>query len=320
VTGKAGVMQLTFAQVRAAAERIGGRVRRTPVRRVEFDGRALYLKLENRQRTGSFKIRGAINSALGDREVRRAGLLVTASAGNHGLGVAAAARLSGLGAVVFVQEGASALKRRKIKRLGGDVRVEGKDYDDAEQHARRFAQARELPFISPLDDPYVLAGQGTAALELLGQIPAPDVLVVPVGGGGLLAGTALAARTVIPNARVIGVQTDQSPAMVRSLAAGRPVQTPIGKTICDGLAGRWVAAGTLNIVQRLADDVVIVNEEAVPAAMRFIWDRTGQAVEPSAAVGVAALMEGVVDPGAGAAAIITGGNIERELFANILSR
>lgn len=307
----------TLTDPHKARTRISGYIRLTPVQPLELQGRMMFLKLENRQRTGSFKLRGALNAVLASPEFTSSGF-ITASAGNHGLGAAAAARLFGGVATVVVYQGASREKVRKISRMGGKILELGRDYDEAEELAMKLARDKGLPFLHPFDDPLVIAGQGTVALELLEQVPQIRALFVPVGGGGLLAGCALTVKNLKPSTKVIGVQPAESAAMVRSLADGTVVETPIGNTICDALAGRFVSWRTLEIAKRYVDDVVAVREESIIEAMRIVYRELGLVIEPSAAVGPAALMErgGLVED---AAAILSGGNISKSHFLKLIS-
>lgn len=312
------IATLTIADIEAAAKRLSAWVRCTPVIEIALGTERVLLKLENRQRTRSFKFRGALNAVLGDPRIRRAGSFITASAGNHGLGCAAAARLTGTRVRVVVPRGAGAVKRGRIARLGGDVVALGRDYDEAEELARGLAAEEGLPFIGPCESPLVFAGQGTVALEVLRQVPDIELLLAPVGGGGLLSGCAVAVKSRRPEARVVGVQTEGSPAMARSLAAGAPVETPIGETICDGLAGRRVTEFSFALVGRHADGVAVLPERAVVEAMRLVLAATGMVIEPSAAVGLAAVLEGAVAAAGRTVAVVTGGNIGRSHFGRIV--
>ena len=309
---------LTMEDVHSAMTRILPYVRRTPVVHAEVDGMHVLLKLESRQRTGAFKLRGAVN-ALAAQERFRNKQFYTASAGNHGLGAAAAARLLGGHATIFVYEGASREKIRRIARVGGEIIEAGRDYDEAEELAITYAKNKSAPFLHPFDDPFVIAGQGTVAVELLEEKPEIDMLIVPVGGGGLLAGCAVAARYMKPSIRIYGVQPEESPAMVRSLEAKTVVETPIGDTVCDALAGRFVSQRTLSMSAQYADGVVTVKEKTIREAMRLLFKVTGIRAEPSAVVGIAALLEGAAPADGIPATIISGGNISKKQFAELIA-
>jgi threonine dehydratase len=281
-------------------------------------GAPAYCKLENLQRTGSFKIRGAMNRLMQLDSKTRAKGVVTASAGNHGLGVAQAAKLLGCTATVFVPVDASPLKVSKLRQLDVMLRQEGRDYDEAEALAQAYATAQNLSFIHAFEQPEIIAGQGTLGLEVLEQMPdaaTPMCLVIPVGGGGLLAGIAIAIKAKSPQSKIIGVQSEASPAMARSLAAGKVVETPIAETIADGLAGRFVTETTLKLAQLFCDEMLLVKESSIRLAMREFYFRQGWRVEGSAAVGAAAILENKVQSGGmPIVLIISGGNVAEQIF------
>jgi threonine dehydratase len=304
---------ITFDDVKAAYGRIRKFIRITPLVEVPVAGRKVLLKLENKQRTRSFKLRGALNAISAQGRLRE-GEFYTASAGNHGLGAAAAARLLGGRAVIVVYSGASREKIRRIAKVGGRIVEIGRDYDEAEELAMELARKEGKPFLHPFDDPNVIAGQGTVALEMYEQDKNIDQLLVPVGGGGLISGSSLVARTLNPGVEVVGIQPAESPAMVRSLEAKAIIETPIGNTICDALAGRFVSQTTLDMTSRYADRVIEVQEDSIVESMRIIQREMGIIAEPSAAVGIAAILENQVEAQRRTAAIISGGNISKEQF------
>jgi threonine dehydratase len=281
-------------------------------------GTPVYCKLENLQRTGSFKIRGAMNRLMQLDPNTRAKGVVTASAGNHGLGVAQGAKLLGCAATVFVPVDASPLKVSKLQQMGVTLRQEGRDYDEAEVLAQAYADTKGLSFIHGFAQPEVIAGQGTIGLELLEEIPnsgEPLCVVIPVGGGGLLTGIAIAIKAKSPQSKIIGVQSEASPAMARSLTAGKVVETPIEETIADGLAGRLVAENMLKFMQQFCDEMLLVKESSIRLAMREFYFRQGWRVEGSAAVGAAAVLEEKVQAkGMPIVLIISGGNVAEEIF------
>ncbi len=276
----------------------------------------VFCKLENLQRTGSFKFRGAMNSLLQlDAQILARGI-VTASAGNHGLGVAAAARMRGCAAKIFVPENVASAKRQKLQALGAELIITGRDYDEAEAAAQHYAHAHAQRFLHAFDDDEVIAGQGTVGMEIHAQLPNAGTVIVPVGGGGLIGGLSLAVKSLPPAAKIYGVQSEASPAMHAALAQGRVVETPIAETIADGLAGRFVTEKTLRLAQQYCDAMLLVREESIRRAMRELYVRHGWRVEGSAAVGVAAILEGKVDAaGRECAVIISGGNIAEEVFS-----
>lgn len=280
-------------------------------------GAPVYCKLENLQRTGSFKFRGAMNCLLQMPAADRARGVVTASAGNHGLGVATAARFLGAEATIFLPTSASPLKVAKLQKLGARLVQQGRDFDEAHAAAHVFAQERDLAFIHAFAQEEVIAGQGTVGLDLAEHmVTRPSVVVVPVGGGGLAGGVAVILKARWPEAKMIGVQSEASPAMAQSLALGQVVETPIAPTIADGLAGRLVSEETLLLMQRYADDMLLVTEDSLRQAMREFYLHDGWRLEASAVAAAAALLQGKVNTATGTIVlVITGGNISEEDFA-----
>jgi threonine dehydratase len=309
-----------MADVLAAARRLRGVARRTPLERSawlsEAAGSDVFLKLETQQRTGSFKLRGAYNAVASLSSHERARGLVTASAGNHGQGVALAASLLGARALVFVPADAPDAKKRRIARFGAELReVEG-GYDAAHHAAETHARRTGATFVHAFSDPAVVAGQGTVGLEILEELPGVRTIVVPVGGGGLVGGVGIAARALGSGIRVVGAQTEETRAMHASLQAGRPVSPPYGPTLCEGLSGD-VDDRSLALGRRVIDRMAVVSEAAVRRAMRGLFEEEGIVAEGSAAVGVAALLEGAVDAGP-AAVVLTGSNVDAARLASIL--
>lgn len=312
----------TLADVLAAEARLSGVARRTPLERSAWltgvAGAEVHLKLETHQRTGSFKLRGAYNAAASLPPAARARGLVTASAGNHGQGVALAAALLGARATVFVPADAPLAKKRRIARLGAELReVEG-GYDGAHDAAVAHAGEHGGAFVHAFSDPAVVAGQGTVGLEVARALPAVRTFVVPVGGGGLIGGIGVVARALGSGVRVVGVQTERTAAMHASLAAGRPVSPEYGATLCEGLSGD-VDEASLALAGEVVDAVVLVPEAAVRRAMRMLFAEEGIVAEGSAAVAVAALLEGAVEVEGPAAVVLTGGNVDPARLAAVLS-
>jgi threonine dehydratase len=297
-------------------------VRRTPLERSdalsEIAGADVHLKLEGMQRTGSFKLRGGYNVvALLPPEERARGL-VTASAGNHGQGVALAARMLGARAVVFVPESAPEGKKRRIARFGAELRCVPGSYDDAQAAGAAFAAESGAVFVSAFGDPALAAGQGTVALEIFDELPGVRTIVAPVGGGSLLGGIGVVARA-LGDVRVVGVQTDETAAMHASLAAGRPTSTRYGPTLCEGLSGD-VDERALALAREVVDEVVLVSEDAVRRAIRWLYVEEGVVAEGSAAVAAAALLEGAVRGLEGPVAVVlTGSNLDAARLAPILA-
>lgn len=277
-------------------------------------GAEAFLKLECAQITGSFKLRGAA-SAL--RLLPAGTPAIACSAGNHALGMAHAAAELGADVTMVVPEDASPAKVAALRRYPVRLILHGQGYDAAEAEALRLAQAEGLHFISPYNHPAVIAGQGTLGAEILEQLPDADVLLLGVGGGGLISGVATWAKAVRPGVRVVGVQAASSAAMHASLQAGRLVQAPDLPTLADGLAGNIEPGSiTFPIVQRLVDELLLVSEAQIAAAMRWVLDEHHLVVEGSAAVGVAALLHGMLPGLAGrkVVAVLCGRNVSSAVF------
>ncbi len=318
---------VTLADVEAARERIASLVRRTPMWPThslsERFGGSLLLKCENLQRTGSFKLRGAANFlavAEAAGRVARGGGVVAASAGNHAQGVALAASARGLRATVVMPADAPLAKREATAGYGASVELVDGPLALAIERARALAAERGELFVPPFDDPAVVAGQGTLGLELLEQAPELETVLVPAGGGGLLAGVALAVKSRAPQVRVVGVQTAAMPGIVESLRAGEARAVPAARTIADGVAVAGPSALTLGLVQRYVDDVVTVSEEAIAAAVVLLLERTRLVVEGAGALGVAALLAGAAAPRGRTVVVLSGGNIDVNLLDRIVER
>lgn len=325
--GKAETAEGAFPSlddVRAAARRIAPLVWRTPLERSAWLsaalGREVWLKLETHQRTGSFKVRGACNALLQLSAEARARGVVTASAGNHGLGVALASSLAGpISAVVFVPAGAPEVKKRRIARYGAELHEVRGGYDDAHHAALEHAARTGGHFINAFSDPAVVAGQGTVGVEIVEELPGARTLLVPVGGGGISGGIGIVARAAGSGIRVVGVQTEATSAMHASLAAGRVVSPPYGPTWCEGLEGDVDEPG-LALAREVLDGVVLVTEASVRRAMRQLYEEEGIVAEGSAAVGVAALLEGAVDADRDPVVVVlTGSNVDPDRLAAVLT-
>lgn len=300
---------MTLAGIRAAADRLQARVTRTPLRRStwlsEATGRDVWLKLENQQIEGSFKIRGAFNALMRADGTRA----VTASAGNHGRAMAYAAREVGVALTVFVPRSAPHAKRDPILRHGASL-VLCDSYDEAERDARAFAERHDVPYISPYNHPYVIEGAGTVGLETLEDAGDRVAIVVPVGGGGLISGIAIAAGET--DADIIGVEAAASPVFTTALKAGRLVEVKVTPTLADGLAGNAEPGSvTFDIIRDRHLEIVAVDEAAIAGAMRGLLEHEGERVEGAGAVGVAAMLNGVLDlRGRRVVAVISGGNVD----------
>jgi threonine dehydratase len=301
-------------------------VRETPVLSSrtlsERAGATVLLKAENLQRTGSFKLRGALSklTALGDA---CANGVVTGSAGNHAQAVAYAARVRGVPCHVFMPEAAPIAKVEAARGLGAEIQMVGVTVDDALEAAREFAARDErLAFVHPFEDPYVIAGQGTLGLELLAQVPELARVIVPVGGGGLVSGVAIALKSERPSIEVIGVQAASCAPVRGSLEQGRPVAVESALTIADGIAVKRPGELTLSLIERWVDDVVAVDEDEVAEAMVFLLERAKLVVEGAGAVGAAALLSrrtAAADSGT-TVVLLSGGNVDAGLLAEVARR
>jgi threonine dehydratase len=302
--------------VRAARERIAPHVRVTPVVRWKDD---LWLKLEMLQMGGSFKARGACNRLFAADAAQLQHGAVTASGGNHGLGVAYAAARRGVPATVYLPERAPQSTERRLGELGARVVRHGRDWDDAWAVAEKHARETGALLVHPFEDPEVIAGQGTIALELVEQLGRFDVVVVAIGGGGLIGGIALGLEALAPHTRVVGVEPTGATAMKDSLAAGKLVSLPRVDTIAGTLAPRNVGPHTLALAARFVDDVVLVSDAEMKAAMRTLWGELRVLVEPAGAAAVAAVAGGHVDvAGKRVAILVCGANLDTALAAEAL--
>jgi len=311
---------VTLDDVLAARSRLGDDLRRTPTWQgsslSDLMGRPVWLKAENLQRTGSFKPRGALNVLRAHGAERTT--VVAASAGNHAQGVSLAASMTGRPVVVFMPTTASLPKVRATQDYGADVRRVGDTVDDAIAAAVAFAEATGARFVSPFDDPLVIAGQGTVGLELIEQMPEPATVLVPVGGGGLISGVAVALAAAGAGWKVVGVEAAGAASMTASLAEHRPVRLDRAATMADGIALKSPSALTLAHVEALVDDVVTVSEEEIAAAVLLSMERARCVVEPAGAVGLAALVGGRIAGSGPVVCLLSGGNVDPMLLSTLL--
>lgn len=310
----------SFEDVRAAAERLRGVVHRTPVvTSATLDARTgarVFLKAENLQRIGAFKIRGAYNTIAQLTAERKRGGVVAFSSGNHAQGVALAAKLLGVPATIVMPSDAPAAKLAATLGYGAEVVQYDRHRINRAELAASIAAERGATLVPPYDDPAIIAGQGTVALELIEDAGPLDVLLVPLGGGGLLAGSALAATALSPGARVYGVEPEAGDDWVRSWRENRIVSIPVPKTIADGQQTQSPGELTWPIVRALATGVVTVSDDEIRAAMRFAFERLKLVVEPSGASALAALLfEKVGVRGARVGIVLSGGNVDPATFS-----
>jgi len=315
---------LRSQEVYAAADRIRDVARRTPLRRSDalsaITGTDVYLKLECAQITGSFKLRGAYNALASLSAAARARGVVAASAGNHGLGIAYSARALAIPATLYIPSTAPDVKRDGIAALGATIDASSPDYEAALVLAMQHAERESIPFVSATQNLDVVAGQGTAALEILEEQPSLRTVLVPVGGAGLLAGFGMFLRDVAPQVRIVGVQGTRSAAMARSLEANQVVPVPHEITLADGLAGD-IDEFALDVGRNSLDLLAIVTEEEIEAAIAWLYTNEGLVVEGSGAVGVAALLQKkVYKPVGPVAVVLSGANIDPEKHAKLVEK
>ena len=317
---------VTVHDVEAAARLIAGAVRETPLLSAGELGRRVaarvLLKTENLQITGSFKLRGAVNSIRGLPEHALRGGVVAASAGNHAQAVARAARDAGARAVLVMPAQAPLAKVAAVRQYGGAVRFVDGGFDEAHVEAGRLAEEEGLVTVHAFDAAAVVAGQGTVGLEIAERAPDVGLVVVPLGGGGLASGIGLAVARRLPRARVVGVQAADCAPYIDSLAAHRPIGARSANTICDGIAVKRPGDFTLPLVERYVDEVVTVTDDEVAQAMVLLLERSKLVVEGAGAVAVAALMHGHVKAPKGeeVCAVLSGGNVDASLLSECIRR
>ena len=313
---------LRAVDVFAAARRVRGVARRTPLRRSaglsDAAGGDVFLKLETAQPTGSFKLRGAFNALAAMDDATRSRGVVASSAGNHGLGVAYAARHFGIPATIFVPRSAPRVKKEGIAALGATVDDSEPDYDAAMAAAIRLSKVRGAPFINPCLGETLLAGQGTVGLEIIEDLPDVESIVVPVGGGGLLGGIGSIVRRVAPHVRILGAQSVNTAAMASSLAAGRIVEIASVPTLADGLAGQ-IDGEAFDIGSRALDGIVTLTEDEIAGAIAWLRREEDETVEGAGAVGVGALLSGRFDAlRSPVVVVVSGGNIDPDVHARVM--
>lgn len=318
-------MAIAFTDILEARRRIAGRVLWTPMRRSAALERVadapVWLKCEHQQATGSFKLRGATNAVLSLTEEERTRGVVTFSTGNHGRALSHAANAAGTRAVVCMSALVPPNKVEAIRALGADIRIVGNSQDEAERAASALEKAEGLRRVSPMDDAAVIAGQGTLGMEIMEDAPDLETVLVPLSGGGLISGVALAVKTLSPKTKVVGVGSKSCPAMAASLEAGRPVEVPEEPSLADSLGGGIGLENrhTFGMTKRYVDECVLVGEEDIAAGIRFAYEVEGEVIEGAAAVGIAALLNGSVKPAGPAAIILTGRNIAPDLHHRVIN-
>jgi threonine dehydratase len=315
---------VTLKDIEAARERIAGRVLRTPTAGSsslsEHLGVPVHLKLESRQTTGAFKLRGASNAVAALSPEERARGVVAASTGNHGRALAHAAKLEGMRAVICMSRLVPDNKLAEIRRLGAEIKIVGNSQDDAQGEVDRLVAEEGLVMVPPFDHRDVIAGQGTLGLEMLEDVPEAAAVLVPVSGGGLAAGIAAAVKGTNPRARMIGVSMERGAAMKASLDAGRPVQVEELPTLADSLGGGIGLENrfTFSLCRDLLDEIVLLTEGEIAAGIRHAYSEEREIVEGAGAVGIAALLAGKVRPDGPCVVVVSGRNIDMGLHRRIV--
>lgn len=320
-----GVMEINLEEIKQAASNLQGVINSTELMKSSTFSRLsnnkIYLKPENLQRTGSFKIRGAYNKISHLTAEEQAAGVIASSAGNHAQGVALAASESDIESTIVMPEQAPIAKVTATKNYGAQVVLHGQVYDDAYAQAKKLQQETGATFIHPFDDPKIIAGQGTIGLEILNELPAVDIILVPVGGGGLISGIATAAKTLKPEVTIIGVESAAAAAMQSSLQQGRVSSLSSANTIADGIAVKRPGDLTYNLCQKYVDDIITVSDDEVANAILMLLERSKLTVEGAGAVAVAALLNNKLNVrDKNIVALLSGGNIDVNMIARIIER
>jgi threonine dehydratase len=317
---------LNFGSFKDAQNRLKGVVYKTPFsfapNLTKMSGYNVYLKKENLQTTGSFKLRGAFNKIAILVNENQGANVVAASAGNHAQGVAFAANHFGIKATIVMPESTPLTKVQGVMAYGAEVILYGLNYDEAYKRAIEFAENSGAVFVHPFADDDVIAGQGTIALEMFEEIDNLDVVIVPVGGGGLISGIAMAAKELNPNIKIIGISSEGAPAMKESFDAKKPIDSLSVRTIADGIAVRDTSPFTLKYILENVDDIITVCEDEIANAILFLLEKQKLLVEGAGAVGVAALMHGKIDlpKSSNVAIVVSGGNIDVTMLSLIIEK
>lgn len=317
---------ITLVDVKSAQQRLKGVTKHTPFSYApnlsSIAGAEIYLKNENLQNTGAFKIRGAFNKISTLTDAEKANGVIAASAGNHAQGVAFSAAHFGIKAYIIMPEATPLLKVNGTKSLGAEVILYGNSYDEAYAYAQNYAQKHHITFIHPFTDDMVIAGQGTLALEMLEEVHDLDAIVVPIGGGGLISGVAVAAKSINPKIKVIGVTAAGAPAMRNSFLAGKMQDSLSVRTIADGIAVRDTAEETFKYITQFVDSIVEVDDEEIANAILFLIERQKLVVEGAGAVGIAALLHKKLafKKEQKVGIVLSGGNIDVTMISIIIEK
>jgi len=313
------MMTLSAVEILKARKNLEEVVYHTPLtyskKLSEISGAEVYLKWENLQKTGSFKLRGAYNKIISLTPKERNKGVITASAGNHALAVALVAKMMNLKAIVVVPENAPKIKVEQCRALEAEVVLKGANYDESVTYCKKMVSETETTYIPASEDYKVIAGQGTIGCEILEEMPDTSMILVPVGGGGLISGIALWAKTVNPNIKVVGVQSTAAYTMYECFKAKKIVDIPVPPTIADGLAG-GISQMTLDLALKYVDEIVLAKEEKLKKAILWVLKNERQVVEGAGIVGPAAILQGKIrfKPSEKVVVVISGGNIDMELL------
>ncbi|WP_346353264.1 threonine ammonia-lyase [Azotosporobacter soli] len=318
-------MYVSLGEIEKARETLAGVICRTSLAYTntvsDMTGNLVHIKMENLQRTGSFKLRGAYNKIANLSETEKAHGVIASSAGNHAQGVALASTVFGIKSTIVMPRHAPLSKVNATRGYGGKVVLHGDVYDEAYAMARQIEAEEKSTFIHPFNDPLVIAGQGTIGLELLEDMPEVETVVVPIGGGGLIAGVAIALKESNPKIKVIGVQTKNMPSMLESRACGKVTTISGPPTIADGIAVKTPGSMTFDIVQKYVDDIVVVDEEEIAGAILLLLERVKTVSEGAGAAAVAAILHRLPQfQKTKMAAIISGGNIDVNTMSRIINQ
>lgn len=319
-------MTVTLADIQAARRSLRDVIIETPMlpdeRLSEALGARVVFKAECTQRSGSFKIRGAYNKISRLSAAEKAAGVITHSAGNHAQGVAMAAQMLGIPATIVMPERAPLTKVAATRRLGAEIVLHGATFDDAGEYAAEIQRERGLTYVHAFNDELVIAGQGTLGLEIVEALPEVSRVIVPIGGGGLISGVALAVKSFMPDAKIIGVQATGCAPVPASLAAGEPITVPTASTIADGIAVKRPGDLTLAMIRELVDAVVTVNDDEISRAIAYCAQNTRLVVEGAGAAGLATLLSGAVvpQPGETVCVVLCGGNIDANLLVRVIEQ
>lgn len=315
-------LEAALVEIRAAAERLAPHIRTTPTvysyTFSEMLAGEVYLKLENLQRTGSFKVRGALNRILTLSDEARARGLIAASAGNHAQGVALAASLAGCSSKIVMPVRTALMKVERTRKYGAEVVLFGADYDEAAAHAEELAQLEGRTLVHPFDDWEIIYGQGTVGLEIAAQVPELGSVILPIGGGGLIAGVALALKALRPDVSVIGVQAEGASPMVQSIQEGEKRVVAAPRTIAEGIRVGAVGDLTFDVVRELVDRIITVTEDEIAAGVVELMEKNKVVAEAAAVTPIAAMLAGKVRADETLCAVITGGNIDLTMLGRLI--